>query len=470
VLFNSVSYLLFLPVVLGIYFSLPLKFRNPFLFVVSLYFYAAFRWEFLILLLFSIVVTQFFVIRMTSNPKKESLYLMAAIFSNLGILYIFKYLDFTVSIINALAIPLQIESIKPIGLMLPMGISFFTLQAISYAVDVKRNVVEPAKSTYHFGLFLAFFPQLVAGPILRASDVLKQFLKPHSFDKENLAPGFRFIIAGLFKKTLVADPIAIAIDPIYANPMEYNWVSLFLAGALFAIQCYCDFAGYSEIAIGTGKLLGFEIPINFNRPFLSGTMTELWRRWHISFSSWLRDYIYISLGGSKISISRTYLNLFITTFVSGLWHGADWTFIFWGAFHASLMVIEKFLFQWPKVKSFWEFLPKPVQMLYPCLAFFIAAVLFRSKPIEGYSGMEIAGQIYQGMFTGKQGLYINFPNPLFLALFALFVSEIGKEWYSEFWDRYTPKEVVFLAMAVSYTIAFVTYSVSTTQAFIYFQF
>ncbi|MBI3396046.1 MAG: MBOAT family protein, partial [Spirochaetia bacterium] len=361
-LFNSVHYFFFAPIAIAVFFALPSRFRNAWLLVASLYFYAVFRVPFLIVLLFSIITTHFAVraIAASATERGRKGFLLAAILANVSILYFLKYIDFSFHAWNQI---LHLDPCSPLyaqatGVILPMGISFFTLQAIAYAVDVYRGQIGPAKTVFHFALFKSFFPQLVAGPIMRAKDLLHQFQEEHHWKIENFEAGLRLIVLGAFKKTFVADPLGHTVDQIYGHPLEYNWISM-CAGAVFhGLQVYCDFSGYSDMAIGTGRILGFQIPENFRRPFLATSLTDMWSRWHISLSTWLRDYIYIPLGGNRVAKHREYINVFVTMAVGGIWHGSDWTFLLWGLCHALTLVLERIFFANPRRKAWWESLPR----------------------------------------------------------------------------------------------------------------
>lgn len=475
-LFNSVHYLLFAPIVIFFYFYFPKRFQSILLFVVSLYFYAIFRIPFLALLIFSFVITKYSVDRMedSTNQFRRILWLNIAIWSNLGLLFVFKYLDFSIKVWNQ---TFQFTACDPgfiqkTGILLPMGISFFTLQAVSYAVDVYKGVVVRAKSIFHFGLFISFFPQLVAGPILRASDVLHQFLEPKEFQWENLKKGIKQLFWGIFKKTFIADPISYVIDPIYNSPSEYNWVGMWVAASFFAIQIYCDFSGYSDIAIGTARILGFHIPKNFDRPFLSGTLSELWRRWHISFSSWLRDYVYITLGGNRRGEFFAYVNLFLTTFVSGIWHGADWTFVLWGTLHSTMMVIEKFVFKFKSIKNFWDSVPRFIQPIYPVGIFVLSCFFFRAKPTaEVDTGLQISKTMIERAFTGASGLFPNIDWNLYALIGILFFVDIMQNQKEDRFDFLTENPYILYPFCIiMYIVAFIVYSVTVSSPFLYFQF
>ncbi len=475
-LFNSTHYFIFAPIVIFLYFTLPKRFQGILLFLVSLYFYAIFKVPFLILLIFSFVLTKLAVDAMvrTENQTKKMLWLSVSIWSNLGLLFIFKYLDFSISSWNLYfgLNPCDTAYIPLVGIILPMGISFFTLQAVSYAVDVYRGVVKPAKSIFHFGLFLSFFPQLVAGPILRASDVLHQFLEPKEFQRDNLHKGLKQFFWGVFKKTFIADPITAVIDPVFADPTIYSGGTLWIAAMLFGVQIYCDFSGYSDIAIGTGRIMGFQIPKNFDRPYLSGTLTELWRRWHISFSSWLRDYVYITLGGNRRGELFAYFNLFITTFVSGIWHGADWTYVLWGATHAFMMVVEKFLFKFKTIKNAWEKVPRWLQPIYPLSIFLVAIFFFRARPTETIpQGIDVSFQMMKQAFTFSEGKSQEVSLSLLFVIAILFFVDIVQNNKEDALDFLTERPLVLYTIcAAMYIVSFLIYSVAVSSPFVYFQF
>ncbi len=475
-LFNSTHYFIFAPIVIFLYFVLPKRFQGILLFIVSLYFYAIFKVPFLILLIFSFVLTKLAVDYMvkTESKNQKIFWLSVSIWGNLGLLFAFKYLDFTISSWN---LYLGLQACDPgyvplIGIILPMGISFFTLQAVSYAVDVYRGVVQPAKSIFHFGLFLSFFPQLVAGPILRASDVLHQFLEPKEFQKDNLNQGLKQFFWGVFKKTFIADPITAVIDPVFADPTAFSGAALWVSALLFGVQIYCDFSGYSDIAIGTGRILGFHIPKNFDRPYLSGTLTELWRRWHISFSSWLRDYVYITLGGNRRGEFFSFVNLFITTFVSGIWHGADWTYVLWGATHAFMMVVEKFLFKFKIIKNGWEKVPRWLQPIYPLSIFLFAIFFFRARPTETIpQGINVSFQMIKQAFTLSEGKFQAVPLELIAVIGFLFFVDIVQNNKEDAFDFIMNRPfILYTVCAVMYITAFLIYSVTVSSPFVYFQF
>lgn len=265
---------------------------------------------------------------------------MLSIFTNLGILFSFKYFNFVNDSLRALCGAVQIEySVPDLDVLLPMGISFYTFQTLAYTIDVYRGRLAPASHLGKFALYVTFFPQLVAGPIERAQSLLPQFDQYFDFDTTRIQSGLKQMLWGFFKKLVVADRVAVLVDMVYNTPAQHDGSVLLLATYLFALQIYCDFSGYSDIAIGAAKVLGFDLMENFRTPYLSGSIREFWSRWHISLSTWFRDYLYIPLGGNRVGKWRWYYNLFVVFLISGLWHGANWTFILWGALHGAYLVL-----------------------------------------------------------------------------------------------------------------------------------
>jgi len=316
------------------------------LLIASYYFYMCWKAEYAILLLISTSVAYAagLGIAGTDDVRKRKTYLWSSLVVLLGILFTFKYYNFVGGTLQAVLAKFSIAITLPYSeLLLPIGISFYTFQKISYIVDVYKG---HAKVERHFGVFAVyscFFPQLVAGPIERPKHLLHQFYERHDFSYENAVAGLRQIMWGVFKKVVVADRIAILVKSVYADPHSYAGLPLLVATVFFAFQIYCDFSGYTDIALGSAKLLGFDLMANFRQPYFSKSIPEFWRRWHISLSTWFRDYLYIPLGGNRVTKWRWYYNLFITFFISGLWHGANWTFAAWGALHGTYMVIDSFV-------------------------------------------------------------------------------------------------------------------------------
>lgn len=348
-LFNSITYFFFIILVFALYWSLLQKnfrWQNLFLLIASYCFYGWWDVRFLALIFISSSVDFFLGRAIFNEPvKKKKLYLLGlCIFINLGMLAFFKYYNFFAVSLSSLIEQLGLHSnLHTLKIILPVGISFYTFQSLSYSIDIYRGKIKPTNSFISFMTFVSFFPQLVAGPIERASHLLPQFLKARTFKSAHLASGFRFILYGLFKKMVIADRLAYFVNHIYNTPEKFDGSVLLAATFMFGIQIYCDFSGYSDIAIGSARLLGFDLMQNFRTPYLTKSFQEFWRRWHISLSTWFRDYVYIPLGGNRVSQSRWIFNILLTFTLSGLWHGASLTFVIWGFLHGFLLVTEHFV-------------------------------------------------------------------------------------------------------------------------------
>ncbi|MDN5215962.1 MBOAT family O-acyltransferase [Fulvivirgaceae bacterium BMA12] len=339
-LFNSIEFAIFLPIVFLLYwfiFNKSIFFQNFLLLVVSYIFYGWWDWRFLSLIIFSSLVDYFIGIKLskTGNQRRRKLLLTASLLVNLGFLGFFKYFNFFVdSFVEAFT--LFGSSFEPtrLSVILPVGISFYTFQTMSYTIDVYKGKLQPTRDIIAFFAFVSFFPQLVAGPIERAKNLLPQFSEKRRFEYDKAVDGLRQILWGLFKKMIIADNCAVVVDEIFFNYAEYSGSTLLMGALFFSFQIYGDFSGYSDIAIGTARLFGFSLMQNFAFPYFSRDMAEFWRRWHISLSTWFRDYLYIPLGGSRGSMWAKIRNIFIIFIVSGFWHGANWTFIVWGGLNA----------------------------------------------------------------------------------------------------------------------------------------
>jgi alginate O-acetyltransferase complex protein AlgI len=345
-LFNSLDFAIFFPIFFIIYwiFSKKIVARNILILTSSYIFYAWWDWRFLFLIIFSSFV-DFTLGQKIFKESKKSIkrnYLILSLLLNLGFLAYFKYANFFIdSFINSFRLfGTELDSFS-LSIILPVGISFYTFQTLSYTIDIYRERLEPTKNWLAFFSFVAFFPQLVAGPIERASQLLPQFFKTYKFSYKAFKSGLLLIAFGLFKKMVIADRLAILVNEVYNNPTDHGGQALIIATIFFAFQIYCDFSGYSDIAIGIARTLGFDLMKNFDTPYFSKSITEFWRRWHISLSTWFRDYVYIPLGGSRKGKNRMYINLLLVFVISGLWHGAAITFIIWGFIHGVIIVIEK---------------------------------------------------------------------------------------------------------------------------------
>ena len=342
-LFNSIEFAIFLPIVFLLYwfvFNKNLKLQNGFVVLASYVFYGWWDWRFLFLIAFTSLcsyATGILIDRFREQPKKAKTINVLNIIVNLLILGVFKYYDFFATSFADVFLGGRTEGLL-LKVILPVGISFYTFQALSYSIDVWRGKIEPTRDVIQFFAYVSFFPQLVAGPIERATNLLPQFGKPRTFDFETGADGMRQILWGLFKKMVVADNCAVYVDQVFGSYQTQSGSTLLLAAVLFAFQIYGDFSGYSDIAIGTSKLFGIKLMRNFNVPYFSRDIAEFWRRWHISLTTWFRDYVYIPLGGSRCSKAKIIRNTFVIFLLSGFWHGANWTFLAWGAYHALLFL------------------------------------------------------------------------------------------------------------------------------------
>ena len=340
-LFNSLTFLVFFVVVTGLYFLLPHRFRWFLLLLASCFFYMFFKPVYILILFGTIIIDYYAGIKLEEiqDQKKKKFFLILSLIANISVLVVFKYFNFINENISQVLVHVGVQNPIPfLKILLPIGLSFHTFQAMSYTIEVYRG---NQKAERHFGiyaLYVMFYPQLVAGPIERPQNILHQFRIQHKFEYANVSAGLKLMLWGFFKKVVISDRLAIGVDEVYNHLDSYTGIALIIATIFFAIQIYCDFSGYSDIALGAAKVMGFTLMVNFNRPYASRSISEFWTRWHISLSSWFKDYLYIPLGGNRVKVSRLYFNLFIVFMISGLWHGASWTFIIWGALHGIYLI------------------------------------------------------------------------------------------------------------------------------------
>lgn len=407
--FNSVLYIVFFTIVCLVYFLLADKFKRPFLLAASYFFYSCWNFKYSLLMLFSTVVTFFtgkFMARENSIKRKKFL-LGLCFFINLSILYIFKYFTFSVNFLNKILGLLNLNlDIGPLNLLLPVGISFYTFQALGYIIDIYRGDIEVEKNFINYALFVSFFPQLVAGPIERSKNLLRQIDSLGSRRYENLSKGFLYILWGFFLKLVIADRSAIFVNQIYSGYQAYSYIYLILAAVLFSFQIYCDFYSYSIIAKGSAKILGYDLMDNFQAPYLSKSITEFWRRWHISLSTWFKDYLYIPLGGNRRGSLRKHFNVLVVFLVSGLWHGANWTFVLWGLIHGFFNILEDSLKTFTKQFRN-NFIYRNLRRLITFIIAIISFVIFRSNNIGQ------AGEFLLGILR-RQGSTIDIDKALYL--------------------------------------------------------
>lgn len=398
-LFTSIEFFVFLPIVFALYWLLrrQLRWQNLLVVAASYLFYGWWDWRFLLLIAFTSACSYASGLLIGSNRWHKTA-LWGNIILNLAILGLFKYYDFfAVELANLLGC--SGDSVM-LNLILPVGISFYTFQALSYSIDVYRGKLEPTRDVVAFFAYVSFFPQLVAGPIERATNLLPQFQRQRQFDYAMAVDGIRQMLWGFFKKVVVADNCATFVDDIWGDFAGQSSINMAVAAALFSIQIYCDFSGYSDIAIGCAKLFGIKLMRNFNVPYFSRDIAEFWRRWHISLTTWFRDYVYIPLGGSRVAKWKVVRNTFIIFLVSGLWHGANWTFILWGAFHALLflpLILMGKNRKYTDIVAADRWLPSIKELGQMLLTFVLAAlgwILFRSQSIGE------AIDFYTSLFTG----------------------------------------------------------------------
>ena len=389
-LFNSWQFLIFLPIVLVLYFVLPKKIRHYELLLASYFFYMFWNWKLVFLILGVTLISYLSGLFIPKIDKKayKKLLLAASIIVSLGILVFFKYFDFIASsfvgIINMFNGSAKWDALN---IILPIGISFYTFQTLSYVIDVYKEKIEPEKNFAFYALYVSFFPQLVAGPIERPENLLPQLKNQEGVNPDNLAEGLRLMLIGFIKKIVIADMIGIFVNNVFSNVLDANGLTILVATLLFSMQILCDFAGYSDIAKGIAKCFNIDLMKNFDHPYKSASVKEFWSRWHISLSTWLRDYIYFPLGGSRVKFPRWILNVFIVFLISGLWHGANWTFVIWGMMHFLIRVVERIIDRFiikktDKAEAFYS--NKKITVLRTVLTFIFVSltwIAFRSNNI-----------------------------------------------------------------------------------------
>jgi D-alanyl-lipoteichoic acid acyltransferase DltB (MBOAT superfamily) len=432
-LFNSISFLIFFPVVILINFILPKKVRNLWLLFASYYFYMSWNVKYGLLIALSTVITYVssLLIEGCAAGWKRKTAFVFCICSNLGILFFFKYFTWILGNINQIT---HHTYELPFTILLPVGISFYTFQALGYTIDVYQGKLKAERNFINYALFVSFFPQLVAGPIERSTNLLKQFRQQEDFNPDHVTRGLQIMLWGFFEKMVIADNLALLVDQVYQNWQDYSGSILLLATVLFTIQIYCDFGGYSHIAIGAAKVLNVDLMDNFHQPLFANRIQDLWRRWHISMSTWFKDYVYIPLGGSRCSRFRKNCNIMITFLISGLWHGASWHYVVWGGLHGAYQVISSYLE--PVQKGFChalrlDYRGKCYRTLQQVVTFFLfvfsliffrasgvseALQIFRQIGTNFAAGDLISGQLLQIGLSSAQWLLVL---PAILLLFAV---------------------------------------------------
>ena len=465
--FNSIEFAYFLPLVLLLYTFVYRKenTRHVFLLIVSYFFYMSWNWMYAGLILSSTIV-DFTIGKLMcteENEKKRKILLIVSLVFNLGVLAVFKYYNFFIDTSEYIFTPFGYDlSFLKHELLLPVGISFYTFQTLSYTIDLYRREIKHENDFIKFAVFVSFFPQLVAGPIVRASQFLPQLHREPNLSTERFNSGLMLVFRGLFKKIIIADLLAtLVVDDVFANPELYSSLDLMLALYGYTFQIYCDFSGYSDIAIGVARMLGYDLTRNFNRPYLAQNVREFWTRWHISLSSWLRDYLYFSLGGSRVKPTRVKINLMITMLLGGLWHGAGLNFILWGAWHGLLLIFSRGADRVPATEvPFHEVLWNRI-VCFHLITF--SWLLFRIDNFESLS-VYISGLI-DGSFTS-----VIHPLYYLILFFAAATHFMPTKYIDSILDNFVKLPVMI--QASGYTLLlfiFIGFSVDS-PTFIYFQF
>lgn len=474
-LFNSAHFFLFFIIVTTLYFLVPHRLRWILLLTASCYFYMAFLPIYILILGFTIVIDYYAGILLENTAGRNRKYwLIVSLVANIGVLAIFKYYNFLNNSLSDLLSSFGYKNTIPnLSILLPIGLSFHTFQAMSYTIEVYRGHQKAEKNFGIYSLYVMFYPQLVAGPIERPQNLLHQFYEKHVFEYERVVMGLKLMLWGLFMKLVVADRIAIYVNTVYNNPGNHGGKTFVLATAFFAVQIYCDFAGYSNIAIGAAKVMGFKLMTNFKRPYFSSSIAEFWKRWHISLSTWFKDYLYISIGGNQVTIPRWYLNLLIVFVVSGLWHGANWTFIIWGAingFYLVFAIVTKnfrnslstlfYLYRFPIVN---KIITISITFLLVCFSW----IFFRANTTND------AFHIVKSILSFNGSLFVD-KTAIILGLFAiiiLLVVEFFQEYVTHSFLPFKTKHWITEHLAYSFLVILILLlGVFDGGQFIYFQF
>lgn len=461
-LFNSLQFLIFFGFVTCAYFALPQRARWLLLLLSSCYFYMAFVPEYILILAFTIAIdfaAGFLIER--SHGKARKMWLILSIVSNVGILAFFKYFNFLNTSLSDLLGFMHVENPVPaLNIILPIGLSFHTFQAMSYTIEVYRGNQKAEKHFGIYALYVMFYPQLVAGPIERPKNLLPQFRETHSYDVMRIRSGLMKMAWGFFKKVVIADRLAAIVDECYGNVGSHNGITMWVAVVFYAFQIYCDFSGYSDIALGAARIMGFNLMQNFDAPYLSRSLSEFWRRWHISLSSWFKDYVYIPLGGSRVNLLKHLRNLLIIFCISGLWHGANWTFVVWGLLHSLYLIAEMFAGKFfPAVK-----IPNPLRILITFLAVSILWVFFRSENLnQAFDVLQKLGDV-----SFRQGIELSMQTPELLFCLLLLAALMLKEKFV----KAVPlnNRWIYYSLFAFLILSCYLFGIYNQKQFIYFQF
>jgi len=465
-IFNSQEFLIFFFVIVSLFYASPHKYRRLLLLIASYVFYGWWNPAYLILIWASTLV-DFVVAKKifsSDNKKHRNIFLIISIIVNLGILFSFKYANFVAESLNIVR-----NGGKFINVLLPVGISFYTFQTMSYSIDVYKKKLKPEKKLLNFALFVAFFPQLVAGPIERAQNILPQLTQKVKFDADKISIGIYLILLGLFQKVVVADNLAVFVDVVFNNPENYKGLNVAIASVFFTFQIYADFTGYTNIARGVALFFGIKLSVNFRQPYFANSIKDFWHRWHISLSTWFRDYVYIPLGGSKLKIPKWMLVISVTFFLSGLWHGANWTFIAWGVLNAVIYVSEIILRKYFKRNSIKVSQNRIVHLLRVSLVFSGAILLwivFRANSISD------AILIYKNLFS--LDFHLGFDYKWMVVNFVLIISLISIDFISNkrSFEHWLHKKNLFIRASFIYFFLLMIIFIGNWHQtpFIYFQF
>jgi alginate O-acetyltransferase complex protein AlgI len=477
-LFNSIDFLIFFPATVLLFFLLPHRYRWLHLLLASCIFYTAFIPAYIFILFFLIIIdyaAALFIQK--AEGRRRKLFLAISIIANVGFLSVFKYYNFFAENINELIAyaGITINTLPYLHIILPVGLSFHTFQAMSYTIEVYRKNQEAEKHFGIYALYVMFFPQLVAGPVERPQNMLHQFRQKHTFSSQNLLDGTRLLCWGLFKKVVIADRLSVYTDAVFNTQSQYHYINVIIAVIFFGIQIYCDFSGYSDMAIGAARVMGFKLTRNFNRPIFATNIQEFWRRWHISLTSWFRDYVYKPMGGNRGTPFKTYFNLLAVFLLSGFWHGANYTFIFWGALHGVYIIAQIFL-----QRNSW--LPKNNRLAVKIAGFIITFLLvnfawlfFRATSLNQaflmvHNILTGYNQVPFGflLVTGNNEVFglASFVIALFMIVYGIVIEKMYTPELEEL-NQAVVKDVLLMAVTIFLIVCF---GVFQKKSFIYFQF
>lgn len=477
-LFNSLHFALFFPLVVTAYFLMPFKYRWAFLLGASYYFYMCWKPEYVLLLLFSTLIDYYAALQIgkSADAKRRKFFLGLSLSLNLGTLFLFKYFNFLNASARAVFDQFNLfYNVPMFELLLPVGISFYTFQTMSYVIDVYRGEQKAETHLGMFALYVTFFPQLVAGPIERSTTLMPQFYERHSFEWARVLDGLKIMLWGFFKKIVIADRLAIYVNQVYNDPASADGINLLLATYFFAFQIYCDFSGYSDIAVGAAKVLGYRLMTNFERPYLAQSIAEFWKRWHISLSTWFKDYLYIPLGGNRVAKWRWCFNLFTVFLVSGFWHGANWTFVMWGALHGFYLVFAIFT-SGARAKLVHvlalDRVPTLLRASRTVITFHLvlfAWIFFRANHMsDALLIIEKVFQVFSGATLATITKLIALPDLMFVLALLIFMNFYER--LQDAWRTLRQSRLAAITLASVLFWAIVVWGAFDNQQFIYFQF